>query len=690
MNKILLSLLIVVFAFTFSTEQTTKPEWSINPFDHKVFIQNAGQFDELVKEKAVILYGAQLGDNLFAYFTTNGIIFRTIEFPRISPKNAKGEDPDKEMLPPVEHFLSAHWEGSNPDVTAEGQEERSDYYTYPVGKTTLVVNIFKKITYHHLYQGIDAEFTFPKDKSGFEYALIVHPGADLSQVKLKYKGTKSIQVNKAGDIEIESEIGQIIDHAPVSSYQEGGLVASTYKLNGTEESFNVSYDKSKTLVIDPWTWSNNPVLTLNKAYDLDYDNAGNIYVYGSSSTWQLAKFSAAGAQLWTYNATPISTGYFGDFACIRPSGKCICTEGFNSTGMEAVEVSTAGIQTAANRTAATLQEGWKIVWNPCDLEIAIGGGGWETSGVAGGWIDTNDVIHQANVLNQTASQTGHDIALTCYDPDGTHCYMATTQSAGDPGNYNNVMVQLPVPALTPPVYYAPTAYGFAESNVAFYISGGTSNGFNGMVASFNWLYIYNGATLKRCVKNTGAVNTTVVVTATPQQWGGLAVDYCDNIYVGENTSVQVYNSALAVTNTYACTSTVYGVMLGNGYTHLYACGNGFVCSMPLTAPVCVHPALCTVVLPIDLLNFSCQPSTKGLELTWSTASETNNKIFTIERSKDGVTFQPIATVPGAGNSTTTHNYTYTDESPFNGINYYRLSQTDFDGQTTTYNITSCD
>jgi hypothetical protein len=688
MKKSLLAFIFLASSY-FAIAQS-KWAWSVKPFDKKVFVQNAGQFDALINEKATILYMAQLGDNLFAYFTTNGIIYRTIDFPKVSPKDAKGGDPDKEVLPPVINFLNAHWVGCNPSLTVTGEEEHTDYYTYPTGNSSsVIVNIFNKIVYHNLYPGIDAVFTFPQDSTGFEYALIVHPGANLSQVKLKYKGATSMKITPSGDIDIESGVDQIIDHAPKSFYQLGGNVASTYVLNGTEESFSASYDVTKTLVVDPWTWSKVPTMAVTKAYDLDYDNQGNVYIYGSSSTWQLQKLNAAGTILWTYNATPISTGYLGDFACIRPSGKCICTEGFNSTGMEAVEVSTAGLQTAANRAPVSLQEGWKIVWNPCSLEIVIGGGGWDAPCNAGGWVDTNDVIHPVNVLNQTAAQTGHDIALTCYDPDGTHAYMATTQSAGDPGNYNNVMVRLPSPALTPPAYYAATGYGFAESNVPFYISGGTSNGLNSMTASYNWVYIYNGATIKRCVKTTGAVNATVAASATVQQWGGLWVDACDNLYVGNNTSVQVYNNALALTATYACTSTVYGVMLSTTYTQLYACGNGFVCSMPLAAPVCVHPPLCSVVLPIELQEFNCSLASNGIKLNWSTASETNNKFFTIERSADGVNFQPITTVPGAGNSSTTLNYSYTDESPVNGVNYYRLSQTDFDGKSVSYNTTSC-
>ena len=67
-------------------------------------------------------------------------------------------------------------------------------------------------------------------------------------------------------------------------------------------------------------------------------------------------------------------------------------------------------------------------------------------------------------------------------------------------------------------------------------------------------------------------------------------------------------------------------------------------------------------------------------ISWTTASETNNAYFTVERSGDGKDFNEIGVLPGAGNSRSERQYSFTDEQPTNGINYYRIRQTDFDGQ----------
>ncbi len=85
------------------------------------------------------------------------------------------------------------------------------------------------------------------------------------------------------------------------------------------------------------------------------------------------------------------------------------------------------------------------------------------------------------------------------------------------------------------------------------------------------------------------------------------------------------------------------------------------------------------VLPIELLSFSGHNIGHENVLKWETASETNNDFFTLERSIDGISFSEIDNIDGAGNSNSILNYHLIDKTPINGINYYRLKQTDFNG-----------
>ena len=85
-------------------------------------------------------------------------------------------------------------------------------------------------------------------------------------------------------------------------------------------------------------------------------------------------------------------------------------------------------------------------------------------------------------------------------------------------------------------------------------------------------------------------------------------------------------------------------------------------------------------LPIHLLYFTAKPQTNRVRLDWATASETNNDYFTVERSQDGENFNELFKKPGAGISTTNLYYFGYDNKPFDGISYYRLKQTDYDGK----------
>jgi hypothetical protein len=85
-------------------------------------------------------------------------------------------------------------------------------------------------------------------------------------------------------------------------------------------------------------------------------------------------------------------------------------------------------------------------------------------------------------------------------------------------------------------------------------------------------------------------------------------------------------------------------------------------------------------LPVDFKNFNLKIKKNNTFLSFSTASETNNDYFTIERSVDGLSFDAIGEIKGAGNSTEERHYEFIDKNPLPGINYYRIKQTDFDGQ----------
>lgn len=87
-------------------------------------------------------------------------------------------------------------------------------------------------------------------------------------------------------------------------------------------------------------------------------------------------------------------------------------------------------------------------------------------------------------------------------------------------------------------------------------------------------------------------------------------------------------------------------------------------------------------LPITLVDFTARPEGNTVRLDWVTASEHRNAFFTVERSRDGAGFEHVLAVPGAINSNVRLSYTELDPSPYPGLSYYRLRQTDEDGTST--------
>ncbi len=90
-------------------------------------------------------------------------------------------------------------------------------------------------------------------------------------------------------------------------------------------------------------------------------------------------------------------------------------------------------------------------------------------------------------------------------------------------------------------------------------------------------------------------------------------------------------------------------------------------------------------LPVTLLTFQATlvDDDKAL-IRWITASEINNNYFELKRSGDGRQFNTICQMPGAGTSTSVHEYEFTDHLPSGSAYFYRLDQTDFNGELTSF------
>lgn len=104
------------------------------------------------------------------------------------------------------------------------------------------------------------------------------------------------------------------------------------------------------------------------------------------------------------------------------------------------------------------------------------------------------------------------------------------------------------------------------------------------------------------------------------------------------------------------------------------------------------PLNCSAIssLPVELVSFQGMNENRENTLWWSTITETDNDYFILERTQNGDNWEFVANLDGAGTTTEKQYYTYKDNTYSEGVNYYRLTQIDFDGSREHSNVISID
>ena len=114
-------------------------------------------------------------------------------------------------------------------------------------------------------------------------------------------------------------------------------------------------------------------------------------------------------------------------------------------------------------------------------------------------------------------------------------------------------------------------------------------------------------------------------------------------------------------------------------------------SIPSFSEFWLHGSSNSSPLPVELTSFNavCEEG-KGVNVTWTTASEHNSSYFDVLKSEDGQNWRSISTVSAAGNATSIINYGIVDAEKANGLAYYKLMQYDIDGESKEYGPISSD
>lgn len=309
------------------------------------------------------------------------------------------------------------------------------------------------------------------------------------------------------------------------------------------------------------------------------------------------------------------------------------------------------------------------------------------AGSSGTPAPSNGTDYTASSNFGTGSQIGSSGWYCVYSGTGTSINVRNLT-----GNITYRAMVMEVGSATSPAYNTnastnignfTTNPGNQATNVAFSDLQTTS-------LTVNW---QNGSASKRCVfikeGSSGTASPSDSITYTPNSVFGTGTQigttgwYC--IYNGTSSSM----SAGDINITGLTENTNYIVMVceyfGNPSSEEY-----------ITLTANLNPNTNQTPMPVEMMSFNFNIIEKNVLLKWSTASETNNSGFDVERSSakesggppgsENLEFRKVGYVKGIGNSNTINNYTYVDAGLSTGKYKYRLRQTDYNGNFEYHNL----
>ncbi|MFN0275604.1 MAG: PKD domain-containing protein [Chitinophagales bacterium] len=241
------------------------------------FIKNIGQWQENIMMKADVPGGALfLEKNCFTWHFTN--------ITELTQHTHKNDAQGVKIL--KGHAFKTYFLNANSNTQITGAEKFSNFYNYFIGKDKTKwkgnVPTYGRTNYKNLYENIDASIY--SEGRHIKYDLIAKPGADVSNIQLRYDGLNDIKITN-GNLELITSLNKMIELKPYAYQQIGAYtvpVACNFVLDGNIVSFEFpnGYDVNTELIIDPATLifaSYTGSTADNWGYTATYDPDGNLY-----------------------------------------------------------------------------------------------------------------------------------------------------------------------------------------------------------------------------------------------------------------------------------------------------------------------------------------------------------------------------------------------------------------------------
>ncbi len=766
------------------------------------YIENKGQIiDQYGNLNPQVKYFFTVG-NIRIQLRENGFSYEIIRSDKIPDTNPSHVDHYIQTI----HRIDIDWMGSNPGIEMEKSGKSTDYINYYTTGTAesgvTDVHYYSKVLYKNVYDKIDVEFMIENGTP--KYNIILRPGADISQVRLKINGSDDIQVVDNRLI-IHTSLGELEDNIPYS-YQSNSSqnIEVSYTSLG-ENTFGLQiidqYDPNLTLIIDPipaiewftyyggsssdvnrdvieasvdrilvtgYTGSNTNIATsgahqtsLSASYDatlmkfdtsgtriwatyygggsddyafsLDQNSSGDIYIVGQTGSNSnianggydnsygggsydafVVKFTSGGTRTWgTYfGAANQDLGY----GIAVDGNDDIIITGWVDGGYTSGTITTTGTHQAAaagnyEAFVAKFDGSSSLLWG-----TYYGGSGADRSNQVA--VDDNDNIYIAGETSSSSGIAYNNCHVCSYQGSGEYdAFLAKFDPNGDMvwGTYAGGSAEDRAFGVEFDHYESIVITGVTQSNAGFSTSGAyqTSNsggGGDGFICRFNvngsidWKTYFGGTGYDRAYRHSIDALGNIYASGQTASNSNIAQNGFQNTYGTNNDAFMAlfdssgtvqWASYLGNSSSDDCWDIC---VQGNGYparpiymvgasnstglatsgahqTTNGSNGDGYITKIRWTSP-----------LPVNLANFSAECNNTQVLFAWTSLLEVNNAYYTLEKSEDLMVWKEVIRIEGAGNSNITNEYNFAlsldhltqDEK------YFRLLQTDFDGNTKIY------
>ncbi|MBK9283843.1 MAG: gliding motility-associated C-terminal domain-containing protein [Sphingobacteriaceae bacterium] len=652
--------IVISVLVLFSTKFIAK-DYPKDIFGTRVFVEYKGQLKPSVSLSHIEFIYDHCNDRIF--FTNEGLCYEFEKPKKLTHRQRELiEHGHADKVKRKKYYVKMNWLNCNANIQIIPDEKQSYYFSY--GSEGDKATVYKKLTYKNVYDNIDIEYFLPDERTGgIKYNVILHPGADITALKIIYSGDVNDIELLDDEVKIKMPLGPITEHKAIAFNANNETISCQYKLEKNSIQFVLgdTYNPSITTTIDPWVTTITTMSTNNYGYDVEYDVNGNLFVYGGNPPYKVAKYNSSGVLQWTFpgvlvspsfTASQFSTGYVVN----RSDGKSYVAGTIG--GNAVIRLDQNGIYDNFTSQSAPI-EIWDLGYHCPTNGIFVFGGGAGT---------TNGILNQQTGVYTGApfTQGFQDAVSHALDDNGNpFMYFSQGVTQGTTGVNNNIARINTI--LTNTVWQGPSTYSSMGEviNKNNYIGSGlnflygpytlSNNEFNCLDVNGNFLFFYDGFNLAAYNKNTGAmVSSTTIASHTMLEQGGIAVDDCNNIYLGGNTNIRVLNFN---GNSFSNVGTIplninpapqyqyiYDIKLNRGTNKLFVCGSGFVGQ---------YDAVYSTACGFSSVNVSC------------IGTNTGNAVVTISTTILSPTFSYVWTGPGGTVSVT--NNTLSNSNGVNGL-----------------------